>query len=73
MPRPAKNIEDQLLRENPELRDQGLRPVVIWVRDTETPEFRKDLARQIRAINESRDNEEVLGLLDRAAADLLEE
>jgi Antitoxin MazE-like len=70
MPRPAKNIEEQLLRENPKLRDQGLRPVIVWVPDTEAPGFQDDVKRQIKAINESPDNEEVLELVDHAAADL---
>ena len=31
MPRLAKKLEDQLLDENPILRDQGLVPAVIWL------------------------------------------
>jgi Antitoxin MazE-like len=73
MPRPAKNIEDQLLRENPKLRDQGLRPVVVWVPDADAPGFKENMRRQIKAINRSRDNEDVLEFLDRAAEDLFEE
>lgn len=37
MPRLAKKIEQQLLSENPDLRDQGLVPVVIWLPDPAAP------------------------------------
>jgi hypothetical protein len=73
MARLAKKIEDQLLTENPDLRAKGLRPEVGWVPDTDAPGFHDDLRRQIKAINESRDNEEVLDFLDRAAEDLFKE
>lgn len=38
MPRLAKKIEQQLLNENPDLRDQGLVPVVIWLPDPSAPD-----------------------------------
>jgi hypothetical protein len=73
MPRLARKIEEQLLTENPELKAQGLRPVVIWVPDTDAPGFQESLHRQIDAINNSPDNQEVLNFLDRAAEDLFTE
>ena len=73
MPRLAKKIEEQLLNENPELRAQGLHPVVIWVPDTDIPGFQESLRLQIDAINNSPDNEEVLNFLDGAAEDLFAE
>jgi hypothetical protein len=70
MPPIAKHVKEQLLAENPELRNEGLRPLVIWVRNTESPEFEEDLRRQIEAINNAPDNEDVLEFLDRAGEDL---
>jgi hypothetical protein len=70
MPKLAKQIEDQLLKENPEFRAQGLRPAIIWVYDPESPGFDDELRREIESINNSPDHEEVLTLLDRAAEDL---
>jgi hypothetical protein len=34
------------------LRDQGLRPVQIWVHDVNAPGFREDLRRQVGALNQ---------------------
>lgn len=65
MPRPAKHIEEQLLAENPELRDQGLRPVVNWVYDRESPEFEEAWRRQMQAINESPEEQEILDWIER--------
>jgi hypothetical protein len=70
MARLAKKIEEQLLADNPELRAKGLRPAVIWVYDLDAPGAAERLNREIEAINNSRDNEEVLRFLDRAAEDL---
>lgn len=46
MPRLAKTIEEQLLKEHPEMKAQGLRPVVMWVPDTEAPGFAEEMRRQ---------------------------
>ena len=73
MARLAKKIEEQLLNENPDLRAKGLRPEIVWVPDTDSPGLEVDLKRQIKAINESPDNAEVLDFLDRAAEDLFKE
>ena len=46
MPRLAKKIEEQLLSENPQLRAEGLRPIVLWVPDTDAPGFAEEMRRQ---------------------------
>jgi hypothetical protein len=73
MSRLAKKIEEELLKANPDLQAKGLRPEVVWVLDTDAPSFETDLQLQIKAINESPDNAEVLDFLDRAAKDLFQE
>ena len=73
MPRLAKKLEEQLLSENPDLRAKGLRPEIVWVPDNDSHGFEADLKRQIKTINESPDNAEVLDFLDRAAEDLFKE
>ncbi len=47
--------------------------MVVWVPDTEAPGFHDDLQRQIKAINQNRDSEDILTFLDRAAEDLFQE
>jgi hypothetical protein len=65
MPKLSKSIEDQLFRENPEMRAKGLRPEVVWVTDTEAPGFRDDLERQIEAIRNSPGEKEVLDWIEK--------
>ena len=67
MPRSTKNIEEQLLAENPDLRAEGLRPEVVWVKDGEDCEFEEAWKRQIRAINESPEEREILDWIERVA------
>ena len=65
MPRLAKKLEEQLLAENPKLRDLGLVPVIRWVANTETPEFHEALRRQIDAIRNSPDEDEVMDWIEK--------
>lgn len=67
MPRLAKHIEEQLLAENPELRAQGLRPVVNWVYDESSPEFQEALDRQLEAIRNSPEEAEILDWIEQVA------
>ena len=60
MPRLAKKIEDQLLNENPDLRAKGLRPEVVWVPDTDAPGFREQIERELEAIRNSPEEQEIL-------------
>lgn len=66
MPRLAKTLEEQLLRENPDLRAQGLRPELIWVHDPDAPAFKEAMRRQIEAINNSPDEAEIMEFIERA-------
>ena len=70
MTRLAKQIEAELLNENPERRAKGLRPAIIWVPDSSAPGFGTTLRRQIEAIKNSPDNAAALSLIDQAGLDL---
>ena len=48
--------------------DQGLRPHVIWLPDTSGPEFRERIRREVRAINESPQAKEDMGLMAPASS-----
>lgn len=63
----SKKIEDQLLRENPEMRAKGLRPKVVWVVDTEAPAFQEEIERQLAAIRNSPSEKEVLDWAEQVA------
>ena len=67
MPRLAKHIEEQLLAEHPELRAQGLRPVVSWVYDESSPEFQEALDRQLEAIRNNPEEAEILDWIEQVA------
>lgn len=67
MPKLSKTVEDQLYREHPEMRAKGLRPKVVWVPDTETPEFRDELNRQLVAIRNSPGEKEILDWIEQVA------
>ena len=67
MPRLAKALEEQLLKNDPDLRAQGLRPELIWVHDPDAPVFRDAMRRQIEAINPSPDEAEIMDLTERVS------
>lgn len=48
------------------LREQGLRPVQIWVPDQKSPGFRDELKRQIEKLD-PRDERDALDFIDRVA------
>ena len=50
MSRLAKQIEEQLIQQNPELRAKGLRPEVVWVHESRVAEFEEAWRRQVEAI-----------------------
>jgi hypothetical protein len=64
MPRLAKKIEEQLLNENPDLKAEGLRPVVFWVPDTDSPEFQESLRCQLESIRTSPEEQEILDWIE---------
>lgn len=49
------------------LRDQGLRPIQIWVPDTRAPKFLKDAARQSRLVAKSEAEKDDQAFIDAAA------
>jgi len=65
MPRLAKQIEDQLFQEYPEKKAQGLRPVVMWVPDMDSPELQDQIRRDIEAIRASPSEEEIMDWLEK--------
>jgi hypothetical protein len=67
MPRLAKKLEEELLNDNPKLRAEGLRPVVIWVPDTDRPEFQESLRQEIEAIRDSPEEQEILDWLEQVS------
>ncbi len=54
------------------LRDQGLRPIQIWVPDTRAPKFLKDATRQSRLVAKSEAEKDDQAFID-AAADAVSE
>ncbi|MBA3517171.1 MAG: antitoxin MazE family protein [Rhizobiales bacterium] len=67
MSRLAKSIEEQLLAENPELRAKGLRPILVWVPDTDEPGFEEELRRDFEAIRSSAGETEILDWIEQVA------
>ncbi len=66
----AVNIRVQKYRES--LRQEGLRPVQLWVPDTRSPDFAQECVRQSRLINEAEQvqADDVNVWLDHAAKDV---
>ena len=60
MPRLPDHIEELLLRENPELRDEGLRPIVVWVPDENAPGFAEEMRRQSTVAAQSIGEHEII-------------
>jgi hypothetical protein len=68
MPRLAKKIEQQLLNENPDLRDQGLIPVVIWLPDPESPGLVQEAREQSLRAASSPGEREAIEFIEAVAA-----
>lgn len=58
---------DKQRRYRARLRQQGLRPVQIWVPDRRAPGFAEECRRQVRRINRSSEERDVLDFVDAAA------
>jgi len=54
------------------LRQEGLRPVQLWVPDTRRDEFRAEAERESRLANEALDHDDVMAWLDYLSEDLFE-
>ena len=48
-----KTSRDRVRAHRERMREQGLRPITIWVPDVTTPEFQAEARRQARAVAES--------------------
>lgn len=46
------------------MRDQGLRPVTIWVPDVRSPQFREELSREAKAIANSPGEQENIDFVE---------
>ncbi|MFC1661003.1 antitoxin MazE family protein [Gemmatimonadota bacterium] len=66
MPDSGKNSSsrEKVRRHRERLRQQGLRPIQIWVPDVRAPSFRTQAHRQSLAVAESRMAEEDQGFID---------
>ena len=63
----AKEIEEQLLNEYPELRNRGLRPFVIWGPDTRASGFEVELKQDFEAIRNSPQEREILDWIEQVS------
>jgi hypothetical protein len=68
MPRLAKKIEEQLLNENPDLRDQGLVRVVVGVRDPAAPDLVEEAREQSLRAARSPGEKEAIAFIEAVAA-----
>ena len=67
MSRLAKKIEEQLLNENPDRKAKGLRPVVLWIPDTDGPAFEEELRLDFEAIRNSPEEQEIMDWIEQVA------
>lgn len=65
-PQEARRAANRLkVREHRQrLRDQGMRPIQIWVPDVHAPEFAAEARRQSRLANESPEEAEIQAFID---------
>ena len=67
----AKSISTRVRQRRDALRQAGLRPVQIWVRDTKAPGFAEECQRQSRLLREAEEGDpDLRGFMDGALADL---
>ena len=58
----------QMQRSDPaRLRARGLRPVILWVPDTQRPEFAEEIRRQLALIEANAHDRETLDFIEAAA------
>jgi hypothetical protein len=67
MPRLAKKMEEQLLNENPDLRDQGLVPVLIWLPDPGAPGLAEEAREQSLRAARSPGEKEAIDFIEAVA------
>ena len=61
------NLRQTQRGEQARLRARGLRPVVIWVPDTQRPEFAEEIRRQLALVEASAQDRETLDFIEAAA------
>jgi hypothetical protein len=66
----AQTSAGRVRRRRDKMREQGMRPLQIWVPDTRAPGFAAEAARQARLVAEAT-SEDDLDFLDRLAADIV--
>ena len=59
-----KSTRQKVRAHRQRLRDQGLRPIQIWVPDTRSPKFLKEAARQSRLVAESESEKDDQAFVD---------
>ena len=67
MDRLSQQIEDLLLREYPEFRSEGLRPIVIWIPDESAPGFAEEMRRQSILAAQSPGEREIMDWIEQVA------
>jgi len=67
MDRLPQQIEDLLLREYPEFRNEGLRPIVIWIPDESAPGFAEEMRRQSILAAQSPGEREIMDWIEQVA------
>lgn len=65
---PAGNSSNKMRQYRERLRNQGLRPVQIWVPDCNAPNFQESIRQQIQRLN-AIDEKDALEFIDRVAED----
>jgi hypothetical protein len=60
----SKSSRDKVRAYRKRLRQQGLRPIQIWVPDVTSPEFVKEARRQSRAVARSAGEQDDLAFID---------
>jgi len=63
----SKSSRDKVRAYRKRLREQGLRPIQIWVPDVNSPAFIKEARRQSRAVARSAQEKEDLAFIDSLA------
>lgn len=63
----SKSSRDKVRAHRKRLREQGLRPIQIWVPDVNSPAFIKEARRQSRAVARSAQEKEDLAFIDSLA------
>ncbi len=67
------SVRDRVARHRAQMRAKGLRPIEVWVPDTNRPGFAEEVRRQASAVNDSDQSDDVMDWIESVSADLDEE